>query len=193
VCRRAIRTLVSGGVVAALLAASAAAAPGPNLAVNGSFDSGTSGFKSSYVIATSLGSPGTIAVGTNSQALNPNWPPYHDHTSGSGPMLLVNGSTTAGETVWPEQVAVAPAMAYTFSGWEMRLYQPPAELRFLVNGKVVGQLTTPVVGGLWTRFAFSSSSGSATNATLEILDESTRSAATTSRSTTSRSRAAAQG
>ena len=171
--RAAIRTLVAGGVVAGLLAASASAASGPNLVVNGSFDTGTSGFTSSYAVATSLGSPGTIAVGTDSQALNPSWPPYHDHTSGSGPMLIVNGSTTAGGTVWSEQVPVAPDTAYTFSGWVMSLYQPPAELRFLVNGRIVGQVTTPVAGGVWSRFAFSGSSGSATTATLEILDEST--------------------
>jgi hypothetical protein len=164
---------VSGGLVAGFLAASASAASGPDLVINGSFESGTSGFTSSYAISPSLGSPGTIAVGTDSQALNPSWPSYHDHTSGSGPMLLVNGSTTAGGTAWSEQVAAAPGTPYTFSGWEMSLYQPPGELRFLVNGKVVGQVTTPAVGGLWTRFAFSWSSGSATNATLEILDEST--------------------
>ncbi len=171
--RAAIGAVVASGVAAALLAASAQASSGPNLVVNGSFDAGTSGFSSSYAVSTSLGSPATIGVGTDSHELNPYWPSYHDHTSGSGPMLLVNGSTSAGGTVWSEQLRVTPGTAYSFSGWMMSLYQPPAALRFLVGGQVVGQATTPSASGSWSRFSFSWSSGSATTATVEILDEST--------------------
>ena len=71
--RAAIGAVVVGGVVAALLAATAQAAPGPNLVVNGSFDAGTSGFTSSYAVSTSLGNPATIGVGTDSHELNPYW------------------------------------------------------------------------------------------------------------------------
>jgi hypothetical protein len=84
----------------------------------------------------------------------------------------VNGSTTPGGTVWSEQIRIAPGMTYTFSGWMMSLFQPPAELDFVVAGKTVGKATTPAANGTWSRFSFSWSSAGATQSTIAIVDES---------------------
>jgi hypothetical protein len=164
--------VLCGCVVASFLAAGANAASGPNLVVNGSFDAGTTGFTTSYTIAPSLGPPATLAVGNDPHLLNGGWASYHDHTTGHGPMLVVNGSTTAGGVVWSEQIAVSPDTTYTFSGWEMSLYQPSAVLRLVASGLVLGEVTTPVASDVWTQFGYSWSSGSATTVTLQILDES---------------------
>ena len=171
--RTLIRALTAVGFAAGLLTAAAHAGSGPNLVVNGSFDSGASGFTSSYTESTNLGNPGTFGVGTDSHVLNGYWASYHDHTTGHGSMLLVNGSTTAGGTVWSEQIPVAPGTTYAFAGWAMSLFQPPAELSFVVGGKIVGRATTPAANGTWSRFSFDWSSAGATQATIAIADEST--------------------
>lgn len=103
------------GLTAALAAAATAHAAAPNLIANGSFDKGLSGFTTGYAVSTSLGNPDTIAVGTDSHLLNGYWASYHDHTSGSGPMLLVNGSTAPGVTAWSEVVPVAARTRYTLT------------------------------------------------------------------------------
>ena len=59
-----------------------------------------------------------------------------DHTSGTGNMLLVNGSPTPDENVWKETVTVTPNTNYAFSTWIQALYPPnPAQLQFSINGK----------------------------------------------------------
>ncbi len=162
------------------------------LATNGDFEAGNTGFTTDYNssispfvccpadYSTGLGPEGKYAVGPN-----PNF--YHDyffgadHTNGSGNMMIVNGSNSI-IVVWKNlSVAVQPNTTYYFSAWAMSVNDagPFATLQFSVNGLQVGtvaQLTAGpnmVMGSYapyWKRFYGSWNSGPATTADIRILD-----------------------
>ncbi len=127
------------------------------LVVNGDFESGNTGFTSDYAYKPDL--PGLVPAGqgelyddsgnkaysitTSGQNVHVNfW--GHDHTSGAGNFMAVNGH---GNTlvVWKETVNVLPNTTYYFSAWAMSLNSSGnnAQLRFSVNGTLVG--TTAVL------------------------------------------------
>jgi hypothetical protein len=61
-----------------------------------------------------------------------------DHTTGSGLMMVVNGSTVAGKNVWTGTVAppLSIGTTYQFSAWVMNVYpDSPAILQFSFGGK----------------------------------------------------------
>ena len=140
--------------------------------VNGSFSAGGTAFTSAYTAATSLGAPGTYAAQTDPHSLNPLWPSFGDHTSGSGQMLVVNGSTTPNQVVWSEVVDVKPNTTYQLSAWVATLYPAPAVLQYSVNGATVGTSPGPAKTGKWSNVSYTWQSGAATTATLAIVDQS---------------------
>jgi hypothetical protein len=154
--------------------ATPAALGGPSngsLVTNGDFGAGNSGFTSQYTQSASLGPPQTYAVGTNPNTFNGLWPRLGDHTSGTGQMMIVNGSTTANVTVWSERVPVQPDTTYVFSVWAASLYASPAILRFTVNGTTIGTKPARSSVGTWGQLSFSWQSGSATTAVLALIDD----------------------
>lgn len=72
-----------------------------NLVVNGAFEAGNTGFTSDYAY-TPAGNftEGQYTVRTNPFPWNGNFVSMGDHTTGSGQMLVVNGSPTLGDIVW---------------------------------------------------------------------------------------------
>ena len=120
--------------------------------VNGDFERGNTGFTSGY---TYVGAPfqpltdpggmwaeGTYTVDTNPKDYHDLWSVLGDHTTGSGQMLIANGSPTSGLRFGKERMASAlSAGTYTFSAWVASVYPAnPAELDFKVDGLSIGTI-----------------------------------------------------
>jgi hypothetical protein len=127
------------------------------LVTNGDFSAGNTAFTSDYTYKQDL--PGLVPpgqgelyddTGTNAYSITTSgqnvhinfW--GHDHTSGSGNFMPVNGH---GSTliVWKETKTIEPNTTYYFSAWAMSLnsHPPYAQLQFSINGTLVG--TTAVL------------------------------------------------
>jgi hypothetical protein len=153
-----------------------------NLAINGDFESGNTGFTTGYTIGD-LSNPGGYAIGTNPSTAPGafgDWCNCGDHTSGTGKMMIVNGATTASLTVWEEKVAVTPLTNYTFSYWGAEVDHDSSSLPHLslkINGTVIGRSTfpefSPDSGGLWQNYKFNWNSGSSQSADLVLIDLNT--------------------
>jgi len=105
--------ILFAGAVSAMIATGAQAAT--NLVANGDFSQGNVGFTSSYSYAApanrALWPQSVYTVTSDPSQVNPYWV----HLSGAQNMLLVNGATTAGLTVWQESVGTVAGQAYAFS------------------------------------------------------------------------------
>ncbi|MGA7833756.1 MAG: FGLLP motif-containing membrane protein [Acidimicrobiales bacterium] len=155
-----------------LLSGAAAATAKDQLVVNGTFNQGPRHFSSQYATGSSagdLGNPGTLAVGTDPATFNGAWPTMSP-LSPATKMLIVNGSTTAGETVWSETVPVATDSTYVFSLYATSLYTTPAVLEFQINGRDLGSRPCPTSIASWKQLSVTWHSQTATTATLSIFD-----------------------
>ncbi|MEP7197359.1 MAG: gliding motility-associated C-terminal domain-containing protein [Saprospiraceae bacterium] len=143
-----------------------------NFIVNGNFEGGFSGFSTEYAFKT-LGQgfgPDNVAIATNPQAYNGGFSNCGDHTSGSGNMWLVDGSTQSGKKVWCQTVAVTPGNTYQFEVYTMSVFPvSPGILDINVNGSSIGG---GQVGGMcdWALMmaCFKATSGSATICISEV-------------------------
>jgi hypothetical protein len=99
-----------------LFALSLANALSANLAVNGDFESGNFGFTTSYLFKPGDPDPeGVYDIATNPAAEHPFGVNYGDHTTGSGSIMIVNGSPAADTLVWAEAISVNPSSQYVYS------------------------------------------------------------------------------
>jgi gliding motility-associated-like protein len=152
-------------------------ASGPQMVTNGDFSGGNTGFSSSYVYCNTpncITSEGMYSVGNN--------PTYFhtaffgsDHTTGSGDMMIVNGSGTPGTSVWCQTVNVTPNTVYQFSTWVSTMNaSSPAQLQFSINNVPIGTtFSAPANTYTWTQFFSTWNSGSNTTATICILNQNT--------------------
>ena len=149
---------------------------GTNLIVNGDFSAGNTGFSSEYVYAANNTTEGEYFVGPSANTWNYNLSNCTDHTTGTGNMLLVNGTPDIDLKVWTQTVNVTPNTNYAFSTWIQALWPPnPAQLRFFINGKPVGNLITASLPTCtWTQFYTTWNSGSNTTATISIINKNTQ-------------------
>ena len=106
-----------------------------NPIVNGDFESGNTGFTSDYTFVSSpapypggMYAPKTYAIGINPNAYHSSWvPPFGDHTTGTGNMMIVNATCLTGQgsgctedpgnindKVWEQTVDVQPNRSYLF-------------------------------------------------------------------------------
>jgi len=91
-------------------------------------------------------------------------------------MLIANGASEPGQAVWRQTVSVVPETAYTFSFCAAGVDPAPsgASLQALVEGVAVGTpLTVNSTPGAWTCNSVTWVSGSATTATVSIVDANT--------------------
>jgi gliding motility-associated-like protein len=148
---------------------------GSNLIVNGDFGAGNSGFTSGYNYANPNVTEGEYFVGTSPQAWNASLSNCGDHTTGSGKMMLVNGSPVPNVNVWKETVTVTPNTNYAFSTWIQALWPPnPAQLQFSINGNDIGTLITASLPTCTlTQFYTTWNSGNSTSATISIVNKNT--------------------
>lgn len=148
---------------------------GPNLVTNPDFSSGNKGFTSEYNYANPNNTEGQYFVGPSSFAWNQNMADCHDHTSGTGNMLVVNGASTPGVKVWSQTVAVNPNTNYDFSVWISTLHiDNPAKLHFAINNVELGN---DIIAGSstceWKPFFSTWNSGDSSTATISIVNNNT--------------------
>jgi gliding motility-associated-like protein len=142
-----------------------------NLVTNGDFSAGNTGFSSSYTYRTVCCTfPGYYEVATDPHTYYSGWPTTGDHTSGSGNMLMVDGSETSGATFWCETIAVTPGTNYVFSFWTLLLASPLPSNDLVINGTVFATFTTAATSGSWTRHSYVWNSGTSTSAAICMKD-----------------------
>ncbi len=142
------------------------------LVTNGNFSAGNTGFASAYnfVVGGST-SPGQYGIVSNpATGFTNGYASYGDHTSGSGLMLLGDG--TPGIALWLQTVNVVPNNAYTFSAWVCTPISPfPPVVRFSANGVALGpDFNVSASPGIWQQFTTVYNSGPASTVVLRIED-----------------------
>lgn len=155
---------------------------GTNVVTNGDFsaattNSNTRGFTSSYTYKSSssscnncccgiLSAEGTYTINTNPSSIHTNFSSFGDHTTGSGNMLIVNGSATANVIVWTQDITVQPNTDYVFSAWATSVHPSnPAQLQFSIDGVPLGSTINPTsTTGSWQYFTTTWNSGNRSGA-----------------------------
>lgn len=155
---------------------------GANVVSNGSFSSGNTGFTSQYAYRAVgdggangccgvLSAEGVYAVNTNPRNVHTSFSSFVDHTSGSGGMLIVNGSPINNVTVWAQNITVIANTDYVFSVWVTSASPAnPAQLQFSINGSQLGTTIVPaaVANGTWQYFTTTWNSGSVSGNNIPI-------------------------
>jgi hypothetical protein len=154
-----------------------------NTVTNGDFTSGNSGFTSDYTYISQNGSTGPYgalsAEGYYSTSTSPknthtSFAAFGDHTTGSGKMMVLNGSPTINAKVWGQSITVEPNTSYIFSIWAASAHPSnPAKLTFSINGSQLGIIQLTTTTGLWTNFTVQWTSGSSTTAAIGIVNQNT--------------------
>ncbi len=121
-----------------------------NLIYNGDFFLGNLGFTSDYTYYASntTNSQKAYGVVSNPNSWEVGFQNCIDHTSGSGKMMVIDGSTSNGgnDKVWCQTIPVTPGQNYTFTYWIQTLALPsPANIDVLINGVSIGSDLAPNV------------------------------------------------
>lgn len=145
---------------------------GESLVMNGGFSNGNTDFTSGYTYTPTNVVEGEYFVGKDPRTWNISLDRCSDHTTGTGQMMLVNGSQIAGTTLWSQSITVKPSTNYIFSAWLQSLWTPnPANVQFLVNGVPVGSsVLAPLPVCTWSKATATWNSGSNTNITISMID-----------------------
>lgn len=167
---------------------------GFELAVNGDFSAGNTGFNTplflnqqyQYVpdvpgIQTELLTPGLYGIDTNANNLNASYQ-GRDHTTRNGKFMIVNSFPFVQIPAWEETISVTPNTLYYFSAWAQgldNLNNNPI-LKFTINGNQLGTNLALVNHGQsptdpdnWTRFYRTWNSGNSTTASFAITNVQT--------------------
>lgn len=147
-----------------------------NLVFNGDFSQGNVGFGSDYTYATQLNPEALYSVVTDANSVH-NAFQGTDHT-GNAPLdsfMVVNGAGTPNQNVWCQTVSVSPNTDYYFGAWVSTVVaSSPAILQFSINGQVLGTpFTAPFNINNWTQFFETWNSGTATSATICVVNQNT--------------------
>lgn len=145
-----------------------------NLVPNGDFSLGDTGFTTDYTVAdggsSSLYPEGYYYVGTNPALYHNLFTSYGDHTSGTGNMLIANGSPDTTSDVWrtASAITVTPNTLYYFEAWISSAHATsPAALTFALDGDssdaILGVGSAPAVTGTWVPLSFTWDSGNNTS------------------------------
>ncbi len=155
---------------------------GNNQIVNGDFEGGNVGFSTDYVLGTGgtwglVSTEGQYAIVNSPSAAHSNFSFCNDHTPNPGTqMMVVNGSGTPGTNVWCQTVPVQSNTDYQFGAWITNALNEfnVAQLQFSINGIPLGSpFATSTMGCNWQQFFQVWNSGSATTATICILNQNT--------------------
>lgn len=155
-----------------------------NIVSNGDFEAGTTNsinnFTTSYIPGTGgawglLSTGGQYAITTSPNLVHNNFVACSDITSGSGNMLVANGSWNANTTVWSQTVAVNPNTDYLFSFWATNVVNNPntSDLQLYINGAPIGPINATTTACNWGQIADVWNSAANTSAILSIVNQST--------------------
>ena len=88
-----------------------------------------------------------------------------DHTTGSGNMMIVDGSDMPDKNIWCQTINISPNTDYYFSLWATMVGgTSPPELYFNVDGDVISDtMSIPLDNCLWTELSQIWNSGSSTS------------------------------
>jgi gliding motility-associated-like protein len=143
-----------------------------NLLLNGNFSLGNTNVSTSYQYCNSANC--LVPLINNGYSIGPNpaffHPIYtgHDHTTGTGNMMIVNGGLP-NDIVWIQMVNVFPQHTYSFSAWACAIYTVnPANLEVSINGVVVATITTNNPVNIWDQLSATWNSGSSFSALISI-------------------------
>ena len=149
---------------------------GENLIENPDFENGNVGFESEYPYTDRIFTQGLYGVSVSAKDLNGIYfTDCPDHTSGSGLMMVVDGSPIAGTKVWCQTIDVEPNKQYAFSTWLASvLGANPAELQFSINDEALGLIFTAEERVCdWRQFYQIWNSGDTTSAEICIVNKNT--------------------
>lgn len=150
---------------------------GPELAVNGDFNNGNTGFQTVYTFAT-YAWPDNYGIANSN--VNPNqgsWMNCGDHTGGGNYMWADASSSNQNMPIWEEILTVQPNKNYVFSFWMCNVNGdsiscPPGKVQFSINGVALGSfLQAPGASCLWIQNCVVWNSGNATSADISILNQ----------------------
>jgi gliding motility-associated-like protein len=144
-----------------------------NLIANSDFESGYNSFSSSYNPSPTNQFEGEYVITNSPNAWNPGFNNCGDHTSGSGNMLLINGSTTPNVTVYCQTVNVTPNTNYAFTTWLSSMNSVnPALLQFSINGINLGNTFNASSNSCdWNQFYSTWNSGTNNTASICIVNQ----------------------
>ncbi|MEC4005428.1 hypothetical protein OX283_012230, partial [Flavobacterium sp. SUN052] len=150
-----------------------------NLTTNGGFESGNVGFASDYQYFNP--SNATFVQKAYGVVSNPNlwevgFTACPDHTTGTGKMLVVDGSTVnaGNDKFWSQTVPVTAGQNYTFSYWVQSLsVSNYASIELKINGVSIGIDSAPstITCGSWVQYTYAWSSGASTTAQISLYDK----------------------
>ena len=145
-----------------------------NLLTNGDFSAQNTGFTTGYGYVASGTSTqvGSFGIRTSSVDFNSAYTPFGDHTTGTGYMMLLDGSTSPA-LGWSETVAVNPNQTYYFTGWLASSdASNPGSIRLSINNAQQGaDIDLPATPGQWESFTIVWNSSTNTSAVLAISDD----------------------
>jgi gliding motility-associated-like protein len=127
---------------------------------------------------TSVASPSTYAITTNPSLVNSSYSSFGDHTSGTGKMMVVNGSNNNTLGVYGQTFSVCPGKDYQFKCYVASASPSTntAILRFRINGTQLAPAPFTVnlspSPGAWVEMSYIWTS-TGTTATVEIIDQNT--------------------
>ena len=158
-----------------------ASAQAQNLLVNPGFESGNTGFTTTYAYqstATNSGA-GNYAIRTDESTFNGAFGKYNDHTRGDGTglFLIADASGTSGQYVWLQTVTgLAQNTNYTFSFWLLNSIAASPATIAVSSGTAgatgsfttLGTFSNPNTTGLWQQNVVTINTGSNTQLTIRL-------------------------
>ncbi|WP_409024912.1 beta strand repeat-containing protein, partial [Flavobacterium sp.] len=151
-----------------------------NLVTNGDFTAGNTGFATDYVYTVTdvSAAQGLYGITTNPNAWFVNFPNCPDHTSGTGNMMVFDGSVLGSTVrVWSQTIPVQAGKNYVFSYWVQSFdTNNPALLETFINGISAGAAVsapTTITCGNWLKISVTWNSGASTSAIITMRDSET--------------------
>jgi len=158
---------------------------GINLVANGDFESGNTGFGSSYAYkdpaCTNCGTYGplsleaTYSVTSDPSTVHTDFANCADHSTSGANQMIVNGAGTANISIWNQTVNVVQNTDYQFTYWVQSVVEgAPSELQLYANSVAVGPVYTANLATCsWRQFTYNWNSGSSTTAYLSLINQNT--------------------
>ena len=156
-------------------------APSSNMVSNGDFSLGNTGFTTNYTYVVNAGDNGVqggYGIVTTAISWFRFFPSCNiEHTTGTGKMMIVDGSTSnaGNDKVWGQTIAVEPNKIYSFSYWvqTVALGNPAsiANIELKINGVVVRTDLAPSSECSWSLRTYTWNSEAATTADIALYNK----------------------
>lgn len=151
-----------------------------NLIYNGDFSQGDVGFATdyNYYAVNQNKLQQAYSVLPNPNSFEPDFSSCGDITTGTGNMLVADGSLNSSHKVWCQQVPVKPSTTYTFTYWMQTLVTTasPAVIETQINGlpitgnTVTSTFTASTLICGWHKYSTTWNSGANTTAEICLYD-----------------------